>query len=402
MSQNSQSFTFEQSVPASPEAVYYAFTNGTALREWLCDVATTAPREGGRCYLAWNDGYYSSGEFTSLTPGEEVAFTWGGRGEPAISSVRVTLAPQGDGTHVRVVHDGVGSGEGWEQIVPALQQAWSFSLENLRSIFDSGADLRFTQRPMLGITISDFNADIAARMGVPVSEGICLDGVVPEMGAGAAGLRDGDVIVAINERAVVDWPSLTSALQGQRAGDEVQVTFYRGPEKREVRMKLSGRPLPPMPDTVEELADAVRDRYAVIDSQLSELFDGVTEAQSARRVAPDAWSAREVLAHLIHSERGWQAWMADLVNGQEASYDDWGNNLQTRIEATLDAFPTSGELLEELRRLNAETAAFVSHLPDTFVQERKASYWRMAYQLLEPPHHLRTHMEQMREAIGAA
>lgn len=402
MSQNLQSFTFEQSIPANPEAVYYAFTNGTALREWLCDVATTAPREGGRCYLSWNDGYYSSGEYTRLAPGEEIAFTWHGRGEPAPTHVCVTLTPQEDGTLVRVEHEGFGQGDGWDEVIPALQRAWPFSLENLQSVFSSGADLRFTQRPMLGITVSDFNADIAARMGVPVHEGICLDGVVPEMGAGAAGLREGDVIVGIDDETVRDWPTLTSALQRLRAGDEVNVIFYRGPERREARMKLSGRPLHEIPQTVEELADAVRDRYAYIDSQLSELFDGVTEAQSARRVAPDAWSAREVLAHLIHSERGWQAWMSDVMNGQEASYDDWGNNLQTRIEATLDAFPTTGELLEELRRLNAETAAFVSHLPEAFLQERKASYWRMAYQLLEPPHHLQAHMEQMREAIGAS
>ena len=398
----SRSYTFEQTVPASADAVYEAFTNARALREWLCDVATIAPREGGRCYLAWNDGYYSSGEFTRLAPGEEVAFSWHGRGEPAASNVRVSLAPEGDGTRVRVVHEGVGSGSEWAEIVPVLEQAWTFSLENLNSIFSSGADLRFTQRPMLGITLGDFDANIAERMGVPVSEGICLDGVVPEMGAGAAGLQEGDVIVSIGGKAVVDWPSLTSALQGRRAGDEVQVDFYRGSQRRQVQMTLSGRPMHPIPATVEELADAVRDRYAHIDSELSELFAGVTEAQSAQRIAPDAWSAREVLAHLIHSERGWQTWMADLVNDQEAWYDQGVSNLQARIEATLDAFPTSAELLEELQRMNAETAAFVAHLPPSFLEQRKASYWRMAYLLVEAPYHTRAHLAQKREAIAAA
>lgn len=401
MSDQTRDYTFEQNVPASPEAVYRAFTNATALREWLCDIATTAPREGGRCYLAWNDGYYSSGAFTALAPAEKVGFTWHGRGEPAPSRVLVTLTPEGDGTRVQVLHGDVGSGEGWEEIAPALQQAWTFSLENLHSIFSSGADLRFTQRPMLGITISDFDAAIAERMDVPVSEGICLDGVVPEMGAGAAGLQDGDVIVAMDDQAVVDWAGLSAALEGHRAGDEVQVDFYRGPQRKQVRMTLSGRPIPEIPQQAEALADAVLERYAQIDADLSAFFDGVSEAQAGYKIAPDAWSAKEILAHLIHSERGWQRWMADLVGGHEAWYDDWGGNLQVWIDATLAAFPTTDELLEELHRLNTETVAFVSNLPRSFVA-RKASYWRLAYQLLETPYHHQTHMAQMREAIAAA
>lgn len=401
MSDESRSLTFEQGVPGAPEAVYTALTNATALREWLCDIATTAPRVGGRCYLAWYDGYYSSGEFTGLVPGEEVAFSWHGRGEPAPSSVKVTLRPDGEGTRVSVVHDGIGNGAGWEEVVGALEQAWPLSLENLHSIFAGGEDLRFTQRPMLGITVSDFDATIAQRLGVPVSEGICLDGVVAEMGAGVAGLRENDVIVGVDGQEVVDWASLSNALQGRRAGDEVAVTFYRGPERMQALMTLSGRPLPPIPETIEELTVAVQERYDEIDRELRDFFEGVDEAQASYKSSPEAWSANEVLAHLIHSERGLHTWIADLLNGQEAWYDDWGTNLQARIEATVAAFATTDALLEELLRMHEETAAFVAHLPDSFL-ERKGSFWRLAFQLLETPYHHRTHLAQMREAIAAA
>ena len=39
---------FETYIPARPEQVFYAFTNASALREWLCDLATVDPRPGGR------------------------------------------------------------------------------------------------------------------------------------------------------------------------------------------------------------------------------------------------------------------------------------------------------------------------------------------------------------------
>jgi hypothetical protein len=47
MSQETQ-IQVEKSINASPSQIYYAFTNSTALREWMCDFATTDPKAGGR------------------------------------------------------------------------------------------------------------------------------------------------------------------------------------------------------------------------------------------------------------------------------------------------------------------------------------------------------------------
>jgi hypothetical protein len=42
-------------------------------------------------------------------------------------------------------------------------------------VLETGEDLRFTHRPMLGIGISDFNEEIAEKYNIPVSKGIRLD-----------------------------------------------------------------------------------------------------------------------------------------------------------------------------------------------------------------------------------
>lgn len=42
----SQDFTHSQTFAAPPAQLYRAFTNSTFLREWLSDVATTAPGRG--------------------------------------------------------------------------------------------------------------------------------------------------------------------------------------------------------------------------------------------------------------------------------------------------------------------------------------------------------------------
>ena len=76
MADESETLTFERTVAASPAEVYRAFTSSTALREWLCDTATTSPRANGHLFVGWNDGYYATGHFTELLQNRAVCFTW--------------------------------------------------------------------------------------------------------------------------------------------------------------------------------------------------------------------------------------------------------------------------------------------------------------------------------------
>jgi uncharacterized protein YndB with AHSA1/START domain len=401
MSDN-QTLTFEQTIAAPPAAVYRAFTNSSALREWLADTATTVPRPGGRVYLAWNNGYYTAGSFATLRPGEEVSLTWHGRDEPGPSSVHVALTPEGEqATHITVRHEGLGTSPEWEECVAALEAGLASAMENLASVLTTGEDLRFTRRPMLGITISDFDEEIAAELGVPVHAGIRLDGVLEGMGAAAAGLQAGDVVVSVDGRDVSDWASLASALSAHRAGDTVDVVYYRGAEQQNTAMTLSGRPIPDLPATLSELAEVVRHRYRQIEEELDDLFAGVDDTAAMHKAGPEEWSAAEVLAHLIHGERYQHIQIAELAGGHEGWHDDWGGNSHAQVAATVRAYPAVTALLDELKRHHVETVTFIENLPTEFLQ-RKNSYWRLAYDLLDTPFHHRAHLEQMRAAIEQA
>ncbi len=400
-SQDGRTLSFEQLIPVPPAATYHAFTNSTALRGWLADVATTAPRPGGRIYLATNQGDHMAGAYTALEPDREVAFSWQGNGEPGPSQVRVSFVPEEEGTRVLLRHEGLGSGPEWQATADALEKQWPGALENLASVLTTGEDLRFTRRPMLGIIISDLTERIAAEIGVPVAEGIRLDNVIDGMGAAAAGLQANDVVVEIDGQETNSWETLQAALAGRRAGDTVEVTFYRGPEKRQTAMTLSGRPIPELPATVPELAEAVSAFYEQIEAELDTFFASVDEAAVMRKPAPDVWSAADVLAHFIHGERMTQQWIAHLVSGHEPWQDDWGDNLDAQVAATVGVYPGLAALLDVLKSHYRETVALVANLPET-AAERKGSFWRLAYELLESPYHFRAHLEQMQEALSAA
>lgn len=396
-----ESLSFSKNINASPAEAYRAFTNSTALREWMCDVATTQPRVGGRIYLAWNDGYYASGEYKELEPDKKLVFTWHGRGEPATSMVEATFESKDGSTTIDLVHEGIGEGPEWGQTRQEIEKGWEYALENLASVFETGEDLRLVRRPMLGITVGDFNQEIAKALNIPVKEGIRLDTTIEGMGAATSGLQSGDVIVGIDGQDASTWSGLANALQSHQAGDEVEVAFYRGPEKKTVTMKLSGRPIPEIPWSAAELAQAVSKNYIEAEKALDKFFQGVTEEQASFKPSPDEWSLKENVAHLIHSERGWHTWLSDLVEGMESHYDDFGGNVQARIAGTVAAFPTLEALREELRRSQTETTAMLAALPDEFISG-KASYWRVAFNMLQTDFHIEGHLEQMRTVLDAA
>jgi uncharacterized protein YndB with AHSA1/START domain len=392
---------FERTIHAPIHQVYTAFTNSTALREWMCDGATTNEHLGGRFYVWWNDGYYAAGEYTQLEPDKCLAFTWLGRGEPAATQVNVDLRAQNGSTFLELVHSGLGSGETWEHLRQVFQDAWQFALENLVSVLETGRDLRLVNRPMLGISLSDFDAEIAARQGVPVNEGVRLDGVLSGMGAADAGLQSEDVIVAIDGKPIPTIPSLTAAIQPHRAGDQVEVEFYRGSDRKQVTMRLSPRPVPdPLADG-SALADHIHSENQASLSALEEALQGVSESEADYRPDAGEWCVKEILAHLILGERDTTQFIADIVGHRENWYDDFSGNSHPRTSAVVAVYPTIRALLDELKRCMTETATMISMLP-TSIRAQKSIWWRVNFNFLQEPFHTMQHIEQMKAAIEAA
>ncbi len=397
-----QSLKFQETVRAPAAAVYRAFTSSTALREWLCDAAQAMPQAGGRLYLWWNSGYYVSGEFLTATPDKKVAFTWHGQGEPAATRVSVTLAAKGDATRVTLTHGEVGTGKAWAPFVDKLEAGWKAALENLRSTLETGPDLRLVRRPMLGILGGDdVTPANAAKFGVPVTAGLALEGLVEGMGAQAAGLQTGDVVVKLAGKKVTGFQSIPAALQEHLAGDVVPVVFYRGGEKKTLPLTLSARPQPDIPWEPAALAEAVRQQYAESNAELAQCFEGASEAAAAHPPAPGEWSAREVLAHLLLGERGQCDFIAEQIAGQERAYDAFAGNIQPPITALLAVYPTVPELLQALLRIEAETVALLAALPPEFVA-RKSTYWRLAVNLPFFTLHHQEHLSQIRAALASA
>lgn len=398
MSPEIQTVTSEKLIKASPALVYQAFTNATLLKEWLCDVATASARPGGRLYLWWNGDFYSSGEFVALEPNRSLTFQWFGRGESIPTHVTVTLLEQDGGTRVSMAHT-LPAGEEWVKIAAGFQHEWTVSLDNLASVLETGLDRRIFDRPMLGVNLGSFGPEQAKQLGVPVTSGIRLDGVREGTGAHAAGLQRDDVLVSLAGAALSDFDSLVASLRGKKGGEKVEVAFYRGSEKKTVTMQLSRRPVPDVPFDIPELARRVRTLYDEILSALSKAFQGVTDQEASFRPAPNEWSAKDVLGHLILGLQFFPNYYLSILQGQEFWSDGYSDNSNELTRAVVAAYPSVAELLEELRRLSNLLVAFVESWPAEFLG-RKSSYFRVAWPMLEEQVHSQAHLAQIQETIA--
>ncbi|MBI5352627.1 MAG: SRPBCC domain-containing protein [Chloroflexi bacterium] len=388
-------------VHAPVKLAYRAFTNATSLREWLCDVATVDPHLRGRMYLWWVGDFYSSGHYLELDENKKIKFRWYSNIDPAPTEVTVTVTEKDGATLVKLDHE-VPDDPQWAGKVESFRENWVESLENLKSVLETGIDLRIANRPMLGIIPGDFTEEQALASGVPIRDGMRLDGVVDGMGAQKVGLQKEDVIVGMAGHPITkDFNTLPVAIAGKKGGDKIEVVFYRGPEKKTVTMELSKRPMPDVPFNNAELVKKARELYNAGLAEIEKCFEGFSDMQAMMRPIEKEWSALEIVAHLIHGERFNQIFLTGLVDGYEPVTDGFGSNVTAQVQATVQANPSIALMLSELRRAVEETLAFVSFLPDDFLAN-KGSYYRFGSALLQPNIHLMAHAQQIRDALSMA
>ncbi|MFN3373250.1 MAG: S1C family serine protease, partial [Chloroflexus sp.] len=121
------------------------------------------------------------------------------------------------------------------------------------SIFSNVADqiIRTGQvrYPFLGITYLMIDGEVAAQYNLPVQNGAFISpglngqsAVLPNTAAAQAGLREGDIITAVNDQRLDANTSLRQLLLQYRPGDTVELTILRDGQEQNVTVTLGERP----------------------------------------------------------------------------------------------------------------------------------------------------------------
>jgi len=104
----------------------------------------------------------------------------------------------------------------------------------VKKVMDDLLEFGVVQRGLLGIQIRNVDAQLSQRENLHVVEGVFIAGLSENSGAKEAGLREGDVIIAIDGKKIRNMSRLQELVAIHRPGDKIEVIFLRDGEEKTV------------------------------------------------------------------------------------------------------------------------------------------------------------------------
>jgi len=100
----------------------------------------------------------------------------------------------------------------------------------------------YVERPYLGIEYVTITPRLASAYDLPADHGVYVRRVASGSPAAAAGLREGDIITAIDDQTIDEDNPLTNVLWRFHVGDEVRLTILRQGEELSLDVTLTQHP----------------------------------------------------------------------------------------------------------------------------------------------------------------
>ena len=144
----------------------------------------------------------------------------------------------------------------------------------------------------LGVRIRDLTEqemeEIAKKVGVREGYGVLIAQVMKETPAESSGLREGDLVVAIDGRPIVETRALQRLVGATPAGRELALIVLREQNRQELRVRVGRMPAENVADRIAfEFGFFVRDvseeRPADVRELRAPVVAGVAERSSAAR-----------------------------------------------------------------------------------------------------------------------
>ena len=113
------------------------------------------------------------------------------------------------------------------------------ALPVIRQLLEEPAE----QQAWIGVQLTDLNEQIADQLGLPVDEGALIATTFEGSPAADAGLEQGDVVVAVDDRDIGSAAELIEAIGGRNPGDEITLRVVGTDGERTVDVELGQRPV---------------------------------------------------------------------------------------------------------------------------------------------------------------
>lgn len=114
----------------------------------------------------------------------------------------------------------------------------TLALDIMKQITEHG---RVT-RGWLGIEVDELTAQAAMATNNPGIRGAMVAGVFIDSPADLAGIRRGDILVAVNGKSVNGIRDLLDEIIQYKPGETIEILIYRGPKQHTLKMQVAQRP----------------------------------------------------------------------------------------------------------------------------------------------------------------
>jgi serine protease Do len=105
---------------------------------------------------------------------------------------------------------------------------YAISVKEAKPIIDQLINNGYVIRPYLGVSLYTVDQFVALRYGLGVDKGALITQVASGSPADKAGIRQGDVITAIEDKEISDASGLIQAINSYQIGQKVKITYWRG------------------------------------------------------------------------------------------------------------------------------------------------------------------------------
>ncbi|HET8839013.1 MAG TPA: PDZ domain-containing protein, partial [Flavobacteriaceae bacterium] len=117
---------------------------------------------------------------------------------------------------------------------------YSFAVPSntVRKVVEDILEYGDVQQAILGVRGTVMNSFLAKNFDLGVSQGFYVAGVDEQSGAKKSGLKEGDVILKIDDVRITKFADLTGYLVTKRPKDVVKITYLRDGDQRETNVTL--------------------------------------------------------------------------------------------------------------------------------------------------------------------
>ncbi len=97
----------------------------------------------------------------------------------------------------------------------------------------------YNEYPYMGVSLLDLTRQLGDYFGIDKGRGALITDVIKDSPAAAAGLKAGDVIVAIDGDEVFDTEDVEDLIEDKKAGDKVEVSVIRNKEQKKFTVEVT-------------------------------------------------------------------------------------------------------------------------------------------------------------------